>query len=714
MVANSRGDGAATTASTGRRFLVGTNVVAATALAVGIVVVAQLIAYQADVRADMTSSGVNSLSEGTEKLLRGVEKNVRLTSLYFETDREDEDQSLYRRASQDLIDLYQATNRSKVRADWVNPLKDHEKFGELLARLREMPSFREEIDAYTERTDRYRNELDDAIRALIQTELDSINGVRLGLGQSDGTGVIARLEEALTNINTALESTREQVDDAFQGSSPQYSAAANSLRAFYSSLSTALQNIGSYATGQAQSNPSLPPAQVEYLEGTANRFAGVLADVEGERTKLQALEPLKYEDLAMQLGPTSNALLVETDDDARVVAFNDAWPPVQQGARGRAGFGSRAFKGEEKLTSAILRATHKEQTSVVFVRHGGTPLFSAGFMPGQPRSPYAAMKQQLEDANFIVAEWDLKTAPAPPTVEPTPTRTIYFVLKPTPPRRGPMGQPSPEPPFGQQQRQALVDALGETGRALFVAGWSQSAFGLMGDTYAYHDYLKDTWGIDVNADRLVISTRNVSPGKYLAQNGFHILRDVDVTRHDIVSGALARELGLPTAAPLKLVEPAPEGVEHFPLVVQPKTDGVWGESDVSGFLQTAQMGEPFPKQADDLDGPFPIAVAATKGDAKVVVVSSSDFAMDAIAFARGLVQTSRGFSIRSLNPGNIMLVVNSLHWLNDNTEFTNIGKPIDAAVLEIADETAVQALTIFVWPFLAIIGGGVSWWVRRR
>ncbi len=75
-----------------------------------------------------------------------------------------------------------------------------------------------------------------------------------------------------------------------------------------------------------------------------------------------------------------------------------------------------------------------------------------------------------------------------------------------------------------------------------------------------------------------------------------------------------------------------------------------------------------------------------------------------------------GFSMRSRNPGNVTLLINSLHWLNDNTEFMNIGRVIDAAVLEIPSPTTVrlvQVLTIFVWPVLALVAGGVVWWVRR-
>jgi hypothetical protein len=110
-------------------------------------------------------------------------------------------------------------------------------------------------------------------------------------------------------------------------------------------------------------------------------------------------------------------------------------------------------------------------------------------------------------------------------------------------------------------------------------------------------------------------------------------------------------------------------------------------------------------------------VAASKDGAKIVVVSSDGFADDQVAFAREMSVGSEGLIIRSRNPGNFSLLVNSLHWLNDKTEFMNIGKPIEAAVLQIPDENtvkAVQAVTIALWPMLALLGGGVVWWIRRR
>ncbi len=705
-------------ASGGRRFLIGTNVAFATLLVVGIVVIAQTIAFNLPHRWDMTSSGVNSLSDGTENLLRSLDANVRLTSLYFETDREDEDQQRYRRAAQDLLDLYEATRRANVRADWVNPLKDHEKFRELLTRLGEKSVFKEEIEAYRSRIDKYAEELDERMKALVKAELDAVEETGGAMGESAAQAALAPVEQLLMQLSQALESTRRRVDALSLADQPQYTVAVNELRNLYRSFTKSLKDIGGYGTDQVRRNPGLPPAQADFLRAAGNRYANLVASLEEETTKLQELEPLKFDDLVGQLQPTANAMLVETEEDARVVDFSSVWPPVQQGAGARAGFKSRAFKGEEKLTSAILRATHKEQTAVVFVRYGGPPLFLGGFMPGQPPAPYATMKQQLEDTNFIVNEWDLKTGDTPPEIDPTPTRTIYVVLKPAPQQRGPMGQTSQEPPFAPTHRQAILDAIGDDGRALFMTGWYPGPFGPFPSDYEYNNYLTEQWGIKVDTSALLIETVSTAPGKYMVNSRqFSFMNKVDVTDHDIVAGALSRQLTLPWCAPLELSDEPPEGVTHERLVVLPPREGIWGIKDIQKYQQQLETRDYLTKVDGDLEGPFDLAVAATKGDAKIVVISGRDFAADNVAFARAFAITPQGFTIRSKNPGNVTLLINSLHWLNDNTDFMNIGKPIDAAVLEIADQATVklvQAVTIFVWPILAIAGGGVVWWVRRR
>ena len=703
--------------STGQRFLVGTNVIVATVLVIAIVVVAQAIAFSMPSRWDMTLSGVNSLSDATENLLRHLDTNIRLTSLYFETDREEEDQPRYRRAAEDLLDLYEATNRAKISAEWINPLKDHERFRKLQARLREKTAFKDQIESYKARIDKYTDELDGQMRDIVQSELARIEELGGSIGDSATQAVIAPVENSLMRWTSMLDAVRERVDAFALAENPQYTAGINELRNLYRDFSKILKSIGQYGSEQSQRNPDLAAEHADFLGQAGNRYADLVASIEEETTLLQELEALEIDDLLNELGPTANPILVETDEDALVVDFPSVWPPMQEGAV-RSGFHQRAFKGEEKLTSAVLRTTHKEQTAVMFVRYGGNPLFMGGFMPNQPPAPYAAMKQQLEDANFVVEEWDLKSSQTPPTINPAPTRIIYVVLKPTPPQRGPMGQPSQEPPFSDSHRQAMLDAIGDNGRALFIAGWSPGPFGPIPSSYEYNDYLDDQWGIKVDASALLIETMNIAPGRYVVgRRMFHQMQDLNVTDHDIVTGALTRELGLPACAPLELSETPPEGVELARLVYMPPRDGIWGVKNLMKYQEQQQRRQYLTKEEGDLEGPFDLAVAATKDDAKIVVISSSDFAVDGIAFAREMALTSRGFTVRSRNPGNVSLLINSLHWLNENTEFMNIGKPIDAAILEVESESTVRAVRVFaivIWPALALVCGGAVWWVRRR
>jgi len=704
--------------SGGGRFLVGTNVVVATLLVAAIVVVVQAIAYNfPNVRWDVTSSGVNSLSPATENLLRSLDQDVRLTSLYFETDVEEEDQPRYRRAVEDLLGLYEATNRTKISAEWVNPIKDHEKTGKLNSRLREKTVFKDQIEKYQARISAYTEEMDARMRDLMQSELSLIEGLGGLMGDSPAQQAIAQVQDLLMRLGNMLEIARENVDALTFEDSPQYSAAVNELRSVYRDFEKSLKDIDKFGTEQARRS-GMPEDQAGYLREAGNRYADLVAAIEKETTALQELEPLGLDDLLGEIGPTANAILVETEDDARVVDFQSVWPPLQQGSVSRAGFQNRAFKGEEKLTSAILRVTHKEQTAVVFVRYGGQPLFLGGFMPQHPPAPYTAMKQQLEDANFVVEEWDVQAKDTPPEIDPAPTRTIYVVLKPTPPQRGPMGQPSQEPPFGESHRRSVLDAIGKDGRALFIAGWQPGPFGPFPSPYEFSDYLRDEWGISVETSYLLIQTMSMAPGKYVVgRQDFYNMSDAEVSEHDIVSGAAARQLTLPWCAPLTLSESPPEGVEIDRLVWLPERDGLWGIQSIQTYQQQLEQRDCMVKADDDREGPFDLAVAATKGDAKIVVVSARDFAADAVAFARALALTARGLTVRSRNPGNVSLLLNSLHWLNDNTAFMDIGKPIDAAILEVKSESTVrmvQALTIFAWPMLALAFGGVAWWARRR
>jgi hypothetical protein len=710
----------------------------ATAALIGIVTFIQYFAYQWTAKWDMTSTGINSLSEASERLLKNLDAPIRLTSLYFRTDPEPEDQQNYRRAIDDLLGLYAATNRTKVTADWVSPPTDYEKFNELVARLQRIPDYQEELQTYKAHVDRYFNVFDSKMRQLLRDELERINQMGAGMENSVTQRGIAPVEDLLTRWGRKLDESHGQVEGWTALQNPDYGAAVEEIKTLYSTFTDSLNKIIGHGRAVLRDNPEVQEPQASFLRDVGARFAELLSQLTDESNELKELKPLRIEQVLRELEPDEhqglplgrNAILVETAQEARVVDFGSVWPPVDPNAGGRRlKFKDRAFKGEEKVTSAILRATHKEQTAVLFVRFGGAPLFLGGFIPGQPPAPYATMKQQLEEANFIVEEWDVKTSDTPPDIDPKPTKIIYVVLRPTPPERGPMGQPGQEPPISESQKKAVLDAIGPNGRAMFIAGWHPGPFGPIPFTYEYDSYLQKTWGLSVvkknwgpkentsDAPALLIQTASTGPGKYaVTRQDWFNMYECEVGDHEIVSGP-QRRLVLPWCAPLEIPANPPEGVTYYPLVIHPKKDGVWGVKEIQAYVEQQQRDGFLRKAEGDLEGPFTLAVAATKGDAKAVVVSARDFATDQVAFAPEFAITSQGFTIRSRNPGNVTLFINSLHWLNDNTEFMNLGKPIDAAVLEIPKNShvrAVRVLTIGVWPALALVLGGVTWWVRRK
>jgi len=701
----------------GKKVLVGANVAVMIALAVGVVVVTQLIAFNVPLRADMTRAGINSLSESTEKLLRELPQNVRLTSLYFETDREDVDQPKYRDAVRNLLTLYESTNRTKITADFINPLKDHQKFQQLIARIREKPAYKEGIAAYQAAIDAFTKDLSEKTQKLLQSEMELTAPPAAAIDKTAPPTALAQVNELLQRLAQELQISREQIESLTTATNPQLDAAVDELRTLYPKITRALKEIPKFATAEMARNPNLPEKEAAVLRDAGTRYAELVGALEAQTTSLGELDPLKVDELLGKLQPTGNAIVLESDDEAAVIEFSSLWPPVD-GSMGRASFSKRAFKGEEELTAALVRATYKQQTAVVFVRYGGEPMFMGGFMPGQPQAPYSSMKKQLEDVNFVVEEWDLKTKDTPPEFKTAPTRTIYVVFKPEAPQRDPMGRQPQEPPFSESHRAALLKAIGENGRVIFMAGWAPGPFGPIASPYEFNDYLKTIWGIAVDTNFLLIQTVNVKPGQYqVARQDFHSMDDLDVNEHDIVRGAQARLLTLPSCAPLELAAPAPSGVEHWPLASQPKKDGIWGVKNLQAYKEQMESQGFLSLAAGDREGPFTLAVAGKKGEAKVVVISSRGFAEDQVAFSRALVPTAQGIAMVSTNPGNVTLLVNSLHWLNDNTQLLNIGKPLAAASLSIKNPSTVktvQALTIFVWPALALVFGGMAWWVRRR
>jgi hypothetical protein len=273
-----------------------------------------------------------------------------------------------------------------------------------------------------------------------------------------------------------------------------------------------------------------------------------------------------------------------------------------------------------------------------------------------------------------------------------------------------------QPTFGPNERAAVIKAIEESGRALFLAGWHSGPFGGMPATYEYGRYLNETWGIEVNMGVLLLRAVPIGPNQFRFGRAPMLMADAQYGDQTIVQRLGVLQAIFPWVCPLELAETPPEGVESKELVRCDPRDGLWGANNVQAY-QDQLRNEYVVKVEGDAEGPFMVAATATRDDDKVVVISARDMFTDETAFAVGATMTARGLSLHSRNPGNLTLLVNSLHWLNDNEGIMNLGRPIDVDVLEIAPGptlTFLGFLTWGLWPALAVICGGAVWYVRRR
>jgi hypothetical protein len=234
--------------------------------------------------------------------------------------------------------------------------------------------------------------------------------------------------------------------------------------------------------------------------------------------------------------------------------------------------------------------------------------------------------------------------------------------------------------------------------------------------YEYADYLGETWGISLESGTLLLQAVPVGPGQFRLARGSTFMVDCSYSDHPIVQRLSVLRSAFPYATPLQLADEPPEGVKLEKLIWCERSDGLWGARDVQAYLDQAR-NEFTVKAKGDPEGPFTIAAAASNDEAKIVVVSSRDFCVDEIAFAREMTLSAEGLSLRSRNPGNLTLLVNSLHWLNDNEEMMDLGRPIDVAGLEIAEgptRSFIGWLVWGIWPAIVVACGGAVWYVRRR
>ncbi len=336
-------------------WLVGFNVILMVVLSVALVGGLQWIGLTRLGRVDVTSSGVNSLTEPTQALLKGIDQKVTLTSLYFETDIEDKDQDRYRSAVNDLLELYEVSNRSQISFESINPLQDQDKRSEVLKRLAGRSLYKEQAEGHVAVIQSFQDEFAGRITSMLSDELNQIQS----LGQLEGNEgrLTAQVKDLFDDLGSDIKSADQQIKDSLASDVPAYSAATGLLRQTYSSIRTILESITA-AGAQVSSKPDDFSAPVlQFFSDAGSRYDALITDLKAQEEAIGTLPTLDLDQIVRDIASaTGNPILVETENRAQVIPFRKVWPPANP-QLGAARFEDRMFQGEQTVTSAILQLT---------------------------------------------------------------------------------------------------------------------------------------------------------------------------------------------------------------------------------------------------------------------------------------------------------------------------------------------------------------------
>ncbi len=724
----------------GRQFIVGANVFVAVVLAGALLVFANYLAFNFNQKSDWTSTGINSLSEQTRKLMDRLDKKVTLTSLYstLQVPEAEAEAKKFRTAVEDMLELYQAEAPGQVEVEFINPAKDRDKILALIEDLRSKPAYQDEAKKHQELIQDFNGKLAPQILALLQEDLAVLQET---LDENSDLQKVREYTIIMRNcqvLSQQLNQVKQSVASLTGDELPKYTAAVDAIKGVYEQIKSALSEGGKWMAkvdAWTKQNKVDPPKNVDFFKNAPQRYEPIIEEIQAQLDKAKDLPTLKLEELDRQIQP--DTVIVETEEEARVIGFDEMWPPLRRGQFGQAQgsrFEDRRNAGEAEISSAVLQLTQKKQAAVVFVRHGGQPLFFGGMMMGGGQAPYGAAKERLEKANFLVKEWDVATKKEPPEFEEDkqPDRTIWVLLKPEaaqPPQNMPPQMRQRPKMFGPQEQAAVERAMGSDPRVMLVAGWVPPPRNPMmmasPPNYEYNDWLKTQWGVEVQFSYPVLQGMSFEPGKLRFNRNPFQITEYSLTDHPITEPLKGLQGALPEAAPLKRTDKPVDGVELTDLILVPERDTIWAESDINKLGQQYQKNTFVVIDKSDLTGPFALGLAGVKtreGEtaSKMVLISSRSFATDQVANSRALVQMGNRMMLALANPANMDLFVNAIQWLNDNEG--QIGKGIETRDIPRLHElekdstgyTVSWIVAVIVWPLLALAAGVGVWFVRRR
>lgn len=358
---------------------------------------------------------------------------------------------------------------------------------------------------------------------------------------------------------------------------------------------------------------------------------------------------------------TTNSIVVECGTKYKVLAQSDLFEydysnynPYDTSSQPQV----TSVVAEQKLTSAILYVT-SDKNPTIYTLQG----HEEGALSQSYTQYFADENYTLKDVSLLNEE--LKTQ----------SGDILLIN-------------SPQKDLSDMEFNKIKDYLAGGGRAMFLMGLSEKEL-------PNFKKLLNLYGVDVNRAIVLEGDNNhiyQSPVNILPNLGSHeITNPISSSKMNvIISGAM----------PIKQVSVKKDTLKIESLLST--SDKAYGRVDLTKNV--------IEKQADDIKGPFDVAVAVTDAvdqsntdkNAKLVVFSSPTI------IDEQLMQLSNG--------ANIDIFLNSMNWLAEKKDSLVI-RPKSLAV-ESLDMTQSQSLTVAAIAVIFIPGvvavAGICVWLRRR
>jgi len=699
-----------------RRLMIGGNVLLAMVVVWALIVVVNFIAAKtAPPAIDCTYQGQFTLSSRTEKLVAPLEVPVRLTALYRVSEEQDpaqrEQSRSQRQRVEDLLARY-ASLSGKVTTASIDPIKDVAGKTALLDRLKK--TFANESTKHAAVIAAF-EEQSASLMKLVEGERNAL--VEL-LEKNPVFGKDKQQEPYFQNIVAAyyrfekdlqaIKDVDAEVRELMTGSDiPRYSDSAKLVQKVVENVKADLAQIGEYMLNDGAGIVGLDEPTRTWFHGAMDRYRATIDAMNAIQKDASALPVLSLEMIYDQVKPkNAKVIVVEANGKAKVLAFDDVWKIARD-----SGTDPRVtnydFIGESAVSSAILALTANERSAAIFVHCGPPDPIKPGMaMMRMTDPPYGAVKEKLEEANFIVESWDMAASPTEPVIEGAKER-VYIVMPTLPKQPNPM-QPDAGGGYSPEQVATLRTMLANGARMMFLANYSI----VPAQAYPFAEMLSADFGVKVDSSKIVIRSYDVGdrkqpvPQASVTQYGSHAITDPIQSLNSFFF------LAVPVACEATL----PEHVTAWPLVTLDGTmPDFWAESNI--FL-LAQRGWA-ELDAEDTTVPFDLAVAAenTKTGARVVVFGNDMFASNEVANQVEWTLTGRGLVGMAKYPGNLELVANSAFWLNNNTNLIAVS-PQKSNVVRVANISSAgmmawKVMLYVVWPMLALVLGGVVYLARR-